>query len=194
MPRLSLSYRKQAAGRMPRLSLSHRKQAVHMIVEGASVKDIVQHLGSGGVKVCRQTVWRLIKHYNQHNKCSPLKRSGKRKVLSPRKLNVIEENMQADDESTGKELKKKLFEATGENVSLRSIYRERRELGWSCIPWCCLLSTHQGRKQTETFTVGSTISWRPIRRCHLDWWDKCAAWNASTLLLSQKWPETTKQA
>ncbi len=52
-------------------------------------------------------------------------------MLSPRKLAVIEDCMQNDDECTGKELTVKVHEETGANLSLRSIYRGRKDLGWS---------------------------------------------------------------
>lgn len=117
---------------MPKLSVAIREQAVHMmLVEGSSVKDVVEHLKHSGVNVCRQTIWRLKQHYNQHKKCTPLPRSGRPKLLSPRKLTLIEETMQKDDESTGKELTVKLYQETGKKISLRTIYRGRRELGWT---------------------------------------------------------------
>ena len=57
---------------MPQLSIPLREQAVYMLItEGASVKDVVQHLECGGVKVCRQTIWRLFQHYRQHKNCTP---------------------------------------------------------------------------------------------------------------------------
>ncbi len=39
--------------------------------------------------------------------------------------------MQRDDETTGKELAVQLYQETGAKVSTRSIYRGRKELGWS---------------------------------------------------------------
>ena len=116
---------------MSQLSIPLREQAVHMLLEGATTKDVVEHLQRGGVKVSRQTIWRLLHHYRQHKKCTPLPRCGRPKLLTPRKMTVIEENMQRDDETTGKELAVKVFQRTGVRLSQRSVYRGRRELGWS---------------------------------------------------------------
>ena len=48
---------------------------------------------------------------------SPPPKSGRPKIVSPRKLTVIKESMQSNDKTTGKEL--------------TEIYRGRRALGWS---------------------------------------------------------------
>ena len=116
---------------MPHLSAALRELAAHMLDGGASVSDVVKHLESGGVVISRQSIWRLQQHCKRYKTFKQLPRSGRPKLLSPKKLTVIEECMQADDETTGKELTVKVCQETGAKLSLRSIYRGRRELGWS---------------------------------------------------------------
>lgn len=116
---------------MPRLSEPLREQAIHMLNEGGLIKEVLNHLERGGVTVCRRTIWRLWKHYKQNNQISPFARSGRPRILTPRKLVAIEECMQRSDETTGKELVVRVYEATGKKLSLRSVYKGRKELGWS---------------------------------------------------------------
>ena len=116
---------------MPQLSGPIREQAIRMVYEGTTVREVLKHLERGGIKVCRQTIWRLLRHYRQHKCISPLPKSGRPKIVSPRKLTVIEESMQSNDETTGKELTEKVYRRTGAKLSLWSIYSGRRALGWS---------------------------------------------------------------
>ena len=147
---------------MPHLSAALRELAAHMLDEGASVSDVVKHLESGGVKVSRQTIWRLQQHCKKYKTFTQLHRSGRPKLLSPRKLTVIEECMQTDDETTGKELTVKVCQETGAKLSLRSIYRGRRELGWSFrgAAYCQLIRevNKQKRLQWAQQHVGDSFS------------------------------------
>ena len=116
---------------MPCLSLPLRGQAVFMFQNGSSVREVLEYLRRGGTVVSRQTVWQLLHHYRRHRQCASLPRPGRPAKTTPRKLSMIEMCMQENDETTGKELVKKVFEDTVVKLSLKSVYRSRRKLGWS---------------------------------------------------------------
>lgn len=58
--------------------------------------------------ICRQTVWRWLKHYSIHSSCSPLPRSSCPTKLTCEVLELIDSAMQGDDETTSQELVVKL--------------------------------------------------------------------------------------
>ena len=83
-----------------------------------------------GVAVSRQTIWRLRKHVQVHGSTSPLPKSGRPTKLTRQVLEMNEAAMQEDDETTAKELKVKLDRA-GTPLSLRTILKGRKHLGWT---------------------------------------------------------------
>ena len=113
---------------MTRLSCELRKLIVHRILAGASINSIVVALDQQGATVCRQTVWRLKKHYHTHGFTAPLLRSGRPTKLSNQVLELIESAMQNDDETTAKQLHA-VLEGAGVSVSHRTILKGRKSLG-----------------------------------------------------------------
>ena len=115
---------------MPKLSSDLRGKVISQLFQGVSIKKILMSLEQQGVAVSRQTIWRLRKHVQTHGSTSPLPRSGRPTKLTREVLAIIEAAMQEDDETTAKELKLKLDRA-GTPLSLRTILKGRKSLGWS---------------------------------------------------------------
>lgn len=86
------------------LSFYARRRAIALLSGGASMKEATQELATEGVKVSRQTVWRLAVHYRKYGFVTALPRSGRSTKLTNRVQELIKEAMQRDDETTIKEL------------------------------------------------------------------------------------------
>ena len=92
--------------------------------------NIAKVLAAEGYRVPRQTVWATIKRYKDHGTLCRLPGSGWRFKLMPKVLALIEERMQADDETTATQLVK-MVNAAGYEVSKSTIIQARRILGWT---------------------------------------------------------------
>ena len=126
--RVSLTYVPMA--RRPRLSMYSRERIKVLLQGGASISEIVNCLKSEGIITCRQTVWRFQCHLRTHGFTSPLPKSGRRTKLSGRVLQSIENSMQTDDETTGKELVSSLSR-NGVSISKTTALKGRKLLGWT---------------------------------------------------------------
>lgn len=115
---------------MPRLSLYARERIRSVMSEGGSVKMTMDALRAEGITPCRQTVWRFWGHYRTHGSISPLRSSGRPQKLTETVLQLIDAAMMVNDETTAKELRI-LLQQHGMVVSLRTVLRGRRSLGWT---------------------------------------------------------------
>ena len=75
-------------------------------------------------------MWATIKRYKDHGSLCRLPGSGRQFKLTPKVSALIEEQMQADDETTTTQLVK-MVNAAGYEVSKSTIIRARRILGWT---------------------------------------------------------------
>lgn len=96
---------------------------------GLSNTEIVHALKRENIFISRQTVWRFKRHFQNHQTIAALSRSGRPSKLR-QVLGVIESCMQKNDETTGKQLFIILCQ-NGLDVSVSTILRTRRYLGWS---------------------------------------------------------------
>ena len=115
---------------MPRLSLFARQRALYLLSEGNTSTHVVTLLRKEGITTTRQTVWRFEKHVRLHGRIEPLAKSGRPTKLTSADLQAIDNVMERDDETTGKELVA-LLERNGFSVSKCTVYRARRKLGWT---------------------------------------------------------------
>ena len=136
--------------RVCRLSREDRKQIISRLLQGVSIKNVVLAYEGRGSKICRQTVWRLLKHYRTHGSTSPLPKSGRPTKLTREVLDVIESTMQADDETTARQLVVKL-QGLGISMSKRTVLKGRRSLGWSHrgSAYCQLIRDVNKQKRME---------------------------------------------
>ena len=116
--------------RVRRLSCDDRKQVICRLLQGASIKSVVLSYERCGERVCRQTIWRLLKHYHTHNTVLPLPRSGRPTKLTREVLDFIDRAMDTDDVTTAREIQIKLREMRT-ILSKRTVLKGRKRLGWT---------------------------------------------------------------
>ena len=107
-----------------------RQEIIFKLNRGVPVQTIVSLLQERGQTISRQTIWRLARHFQTHGEISPLPKSGRPTKLTREILDMIETSMQDDDETTAKEIKKAL-ENLGKSISLTTILKGRKMLGWT---------------------------------------------------------------
>ena len=113
------------------LSMYRKQQIVQLYFkQRVSHLNIAKVLAAEGYWVPRQTVWATIKRYKNHGTLCHLPGSGRRFKLTPEVLALIEEQMQADDETTATHFMK-MVNAAGYEVSKSTITRTRRILAWT---------------------------------------------------------------
>lgn len=136
--------------RVCRLSSDDRKQIIFRLLQGASIKSIVLSYERRGEKVCRQTIWRLLKHYRTHNTTVPLPRSGRPTKLTREVLDFIDRTMDTDDETTAREIQIKLQEM-GAVLSKRTVLKGRKRLGWTSrgTAYCQLIRDVNKQKRLD---------------------------------------------
>lgn len=120
----------QPLSQRPRLSLYARERIRRCLLEGKSVSVTVHVLESEGIDTCRQTVWRIRRHIRINGTIDPLPKSGRPTKLTGDVLKIIDDAMEADDETTGKELVIKIQNA-GKTASRTTVLKGRRALGWT---------------------------------------------------------------
>ena len=138
--------------RVRRLSNEERKVIISKLLPGTSIKSIVLSYERRRETVCRQTIWRLLKHYHTHHTILPLPRSGRPTKLTREVLEVIDRTMEIDDE-TAKEIQIKL-QGMGKVLSKRTILTGRKHLARLDISWNSLLPAYTRCQQTKTSGLG----------------------------------------
>ena len=95
-----------------------------------SYGNIVEVLKAEGLKVPKKTVWKTIQKYKSHGTIYRLPGSGRPFKLSDDVITLIEEQMKRNDETTATQILK-MLEERGHKVSLTTIIRARKNLGWT---------------------------------------------------------------
>ena len=136
--------------RHPRLSLFARQRASYLLSEGNTAARVVTLLRNEGISTTRQTVWRFEKHVRLHGYIEPLQKSGRPSKLATPNLQELDNAMERDDETTGKELVA-LLQRKGISVSKSTVYRARRKLGWTSrgTAYCQLIRAPNRAKRLE---------------------------------------------
>ena len=152
--------RRSVMSRRPRLSMFARQRAMHLLSEGNTSTHVVTLLCKEGINTTRQTVWRFEKHVRLHGCIEPLPKFGRPTKLAIGDLEAIENAMERDDETTGKELVA-LLQRNGFTVSKRTVYRARRKFGWTLrgTAYCQLIraANHAKRLEWATQNLGSSF-------------------------------------
>ena len=141
----------------PRLSMYARERIRQLSSDGTSVAQMVEVLKEEGIATCRQTVWRLQRHIEEYGTVAPLHKSGRLTKLSATALQSIENMMQRDDETTGKELVNTL-RGNGVSVSTTTALKGRCLLGWTRrgTAYCQLIRT-PNRLQWARQNIGASF-------------------------------------
>ena len=113
------------------LSLYARRRMKALFCQGTTVKEVEDELAAEQIVACQQTVWRFLSHYRKHGLVQALRRSGRPTKLTEAVQDVIEEAMQADNETTVEELVVILRTKCNISVSPCTTLKGRKLLGWS---------------------------------------------------------------
>ena len=132
------------------LSKYARERIVRMKRMGMSNTEVLVTLKREGVDVRAQTVRRFCKRYSASGSIARSTGSGRPTLLSTNVLQLIEEMMQQDDETTSVQIRSYLMQR-GIKLSLTTILRGRRSLGWTYrgSAYCQLIRDANKRKRLE---------------------------------------------
>lgn len=127
---------------MGRMSIATRKKVILLWRSGYLLREIQQRLREEETEVTLRSLQRLRRKFRTFHTVHDLAKTRKPRLLTKEMMNAIEESLKSDDELTARKLKTKL---AGEfpnlpNISLATIKRCRKELGWVCTrPHYCQL-------------------------------------------------------
>ena len=80
--------------------------------------------------MCRSGFWRFLKKYKETGSVVCRPGSGRPTGITSQVLEIVEKQMQKDNETTAVQLQRLLVES-GHSLSLKTILRSRRALGWT---------------------------------------------------------------
>ena len=112
---------------MPRLTKYGKERLAHLVSEEKNISEILTELDKEDISITRQSLWRAKKRYLT---AGPSKRIGRPLKLTDEVLDIIDKCTNEDDERTALQLQNVLRQG-GNQISLRSILRGRKSLGWT---------------------------------------------------------------
>ena len=126
---------------MPRLNLESRRRVVTLVEKGYSVSTITRRLKEENTFISQQSLYRLMQKFRSCGIIQDLPRRKRSMKLSNEMLQFINLQLQQNDELTSRQLQSSLKEKYPLlNVSLPTIRRARKKLGWVCTkPHYCQL-------------------------------------------------------
>lgn len=126
---------------MPRISIETRRRVITLKRTGFSVAEIKKRLGEEDILISLQALHNLIKKYNAKNTLMDLPRHTMPRKLNAEMMAVLNQALLNDDELTSRRARDLLLEQWPTlQISLPTIRRVRKELGWVCTrPHYCQL-------------------------------------------------------
>ena len=132
------------------LSKCTRRRIICLKQRGLSNSIVVHILGSEGITTNTRSVQRAYDRFCTSGSIERRKGSGRPTLLSAHVLSTIEEAMREDDETTASQLQHRLYEQ-GIDLSLTTILRGRRQLGWTyrASAYCQLIRDTNKQKRLQ---------------------------------------------
>ena len=120
---------------MPRLQVSTRKRVIILRRRGFSIQSIQNRFKEEGTVVSLHSLQHLCAKFQRMHTIQDLHRASKPRILIPEMVTVMEESLTSDDKLNTRKLKNKLGEKFVQlpEVSLSTIKRRHKEMGWVCI-------------------------------------------------------------
>ena len=115
---------------MGRLSTADRQHVVLLRDNFRTVSALCRQLRQEEIHVSRQAVSSLIRKVNETGSIADRLRSGRKRNLAIVHLDFIDRCMEENNELSANDIRKKLFETFGVYLSLSSVKRVKRKLGW----------------------------------------------------------------
>lgn len=126
---------------MPRLNIETRRRVVVLKQAGFSFTEIKKRLGEENIPISLQALHNLVKKYQAKNTLMDLPRHTMPRKLNPEMMAVLHQALLKDDELTARKARDLLLQHWPTlQISLPTIRRVRKELGWVCTrPHYCQL-------------------------------------------------------
>lgn len=139
---------------MPRLDISTRRRVIVLLQAGYTIVKIKKRLNEENISISLQALHNLVKKYKETGKLKDMPRRTRSRKLTEEMMVALNEALLEDDELTARRARSVLQEKWPSlQVSLPTIKRIRRELGWVCTrPHYCQLL-----RDVRRFFVISTI-------------------------------------
>lgn len=117
---------------------------------GNQAPTIEKLLREEGINVTRQSVWKFLHLYKRTSCLARKEGSGRPTKLTPEVMAIVEVQMNEDDETTAYQLHRILNEK-GFSLSIWTILRCRKNLGWTFrgSAYCQLIRTANKQKRLE---------------------------------------------
>lgn len=135
---------------MPRLDINNRRRVITLHKAGYSVDAIRKRLREEQIMVTTRSLFRLVKKYREHEILIDLPRRRRCKKLSGEMVAFINGELEKNDELTATKLREMLKEKWPTlQISINTIKRYRRQLGWVCTRphYCQLIRDLNKRKR-----------------------------------------------
>ena len=113
-----------------RITADTKFRIVSMHTKGFKVKSIMETLHADGIAITRQYISRIIKRFKQKGSIADKENKGRITRLKLGHLDFIDNSYKANDELTANDLQKLLIDNFKINLSIPSIKRIRKKLGW----------------------------------------------------------------
>ena len=135
---------------MPVLSKYTKQRIVALRNKGLSNSELVYELKREGIDTTPQSARRFYKRYLQDGTIARRQGSGRPSLLTDSVLAMVEELMRTDDETTATQIHAYLLHR-GQEISLPTIIRGRRFLGWTFrgTAYCQLIRDVNKQKRLE---------------------------------------------
>ena len=126
---------------MPRLNIETRRRVIVLKQAGYSFVEIKKRLGEEDIAISLQALHNLVKKYQAKNTLMDLPRHTMPRKLNSEMMAALNQALLKDDELTARKARDLLLQQWSTlQISLPTIRRVRKELGWVCTrPHYCQL-------------------------------------------------------
>ena len=103
-----------------------KRRIVHHHSVGLGPSSIIQTLKEEGIVVSKAGVWGFLKKYRESGRIERSRGSGRTSLITEEIKSVVDAALEQDNETTAK-----ILEERGHKISISTILRCRRKLGWT---------------------------------------------------------------
>ena len=136
---------------MPRLDLQTGARVVCLKSEGHTYKKIKERLKEEGISVTIKSLYLLVANYRQTKSVSDRSRNAVPKILGTEHYRDIDGALAVNDELTSRQRAMLLSKYPELSMSISTVERARRELGWvvTTPKYCQLIRNANKQKRLE---------------------------------------------
>ena len=107
-----------------------KRRIVHHHSVGLGPSSIIQTLKEEGIVVSKAGVWFFLKKYRESGRIERSRGSGRTSLITEEIKSVVDAALEHDDETTAVQLLN-ILDEKGHKISISTILRCRRKLGWT---------------------------------------------------------------